>query len=143
MKQYQADLQSLALATKPARKRQLISLTPLIDVVFILLIFFMLASSFFDWREIRLDAPVHAATGDSDDEALLIEIQPNQMLIGGVPVSEDNLMNKVQKLISQQPDKRILVKPIAGVPLQAVVNVIDSIKSAGGKNLSLSRDATQ
>lgn len=141
MKPYQSDLQNLTLATKTIRKRQLISLTPLIDVVFILLIFFMLASSFFDWREIRLDAPVHAATGNSDEEALLIEIRPNQMLINGLFIFEDNLVNDLKKIIAKQPNKRILIKPTAGVPLQTVVSVIDSIKSAGGTNLSLSRDA--
>ncbi|MEM6945656.1 MAG: biopolymer transporter ExbD, partial [Pseudomonadota bacterium] len=40
------------LANRP-RKRLRISITPLIDVVFILLVFFMLASSFLDWRSIR------------------------------------------------------------------------------------------
>ena len=52
----------MKFATAPSRRR-LISLTPLIDVVFILLIFFMLASSFLDWRAIGLDAPADATAG--------------------------------------------------------------------------------
>ena len=42
---------------RASRRRALIGLTPLIDVVFILLVFFMLASSFLDWRAIDLTAP--------------------------------------------------------------------------------------
>ncbi|OOC09384.1 ExbD/TolR family protein, partial [Thioalkalivibrio halophilus] len=44
------------LDTGRPRRRNLISLTPLIDVVFILLVFFMLASSFLDWRAVELEA---------------------------------------------------------------------------------------
>ena len=50
---------------KPRRRRSPISLTPLIDVVFILLVFFMLASSFLDWRSITLAAPSAEAYGIS------------------------------------------------------------------------------
>ncbi len=47
-------------AVTDGRRRALISLTPLIDVVFILLVFFMLPSSFLDWRAIDLDPPGQA-----------------------------------------------------------------------------------
>jgi biopolymer transport protein ExbD len=140
MNQFPSQQQTLALATKP-RRRQLISLTPLIDVVFILLIFFMLASSFLDWREIRLDSPVHAAVGNSDNEALLIEIRDDKVFIDGVFVTKDNLDADLKMIISKQPDKHILIKPAPGVPLQAAVNIIDSIRNAGATSLSLSRDA--
>ena len=63
------------LSNRSARKRPLVSLTPLIDVVFILLVFFMLATSFLDWRAIDLDAPVQAAAGNAADNALLVEIR--------------------------------------------------------------------
>ena len=50
----------MTLAAAAQKKRPLISLTPLIDVVFILLVFFMLASSFLDWRSIDLSTPAAA-----------------------------------------------------------------------------------
>ena len=57
-----ARLRLVNRAGRPqGRRRPLISLTPLIDVVFILLVFFMLASSFLDWRSIDLNAPAQAA----------------------------------------------------------------------------------
>jgi hypothetical protein len=48
------------LAAEPRRRRALISMTPLIDVVFILLIFFMLASSFLNWRSSGWILPARA-----------------------------------------------------------------------------------
>src|SRR5690606_18422295 len=63
-----------ALAIRAARRRSTISLTPLIDVVFILLVFFMLASSFLDWRAIDLRAPGPAA-GASLEGVLYVEVR--------------------------------------------------------------------
>src|SRR3546814_1065083 len=57
------------------RRRASISLTPLIDVVFILLIFFMLASSFLDERAIEIDSPAAALGGTSLEGALFVELR--------------------------------------------------------------------
>ena len=64
--------QRLSLAPQNNRRRNLISLTPLIDVVFILLVFFMLASSFLDWRSITLDPPKQTGGSPSLEQAVLI-----------------------------------------------------------------------
>ena len=45
------------LTAHPSKRKAVISLTPLIDVVFILLVFFMLSSSFLDWRHQPLGHP--------------------------------------------------------------------------------------
>ena len=105
------------LAVEPGRRRPLISLTPLIDVVFILLIFFMLASSFLDWRAIDLTAPGHAGASPSMDGALLVEVRPEGLRLGGQRVSLASLTGKVRARLAQQPNQKVLVKPSAGVPL--------------------------
>ena len=77
------------LGQPQGRRRPLISLTPLIDVVFILLVFFMLASSFLDWRSIDLNAPAQAAAGPAIEGALLVEIHPDRLLLSGEPRRTD------------------------------------------------------
>ena len=62
------------------RKKQLVSLTPLIDVVFILLLFFMLTSSFVAWR--TLDTPLAAPSQEvlpeqDKQDPLLFELKAN------------------------------------------------------------------
>ena len=127
--------------SKPARKRPLISLTPLIDVVFILLIFFMLASSFLDWRAIDLDAPVQASgAAASGDGALLIEIEPDGLRLGAEPVTLDALAGRVGERLSVKPDRRVLIKPSEGVPLQRTVDVLDRMEAIGVADMSLIRD---
>lgn len=132
---------SSPLLSKPARKRPLISLTPLIDVVFILLIFFMLASSFLDWRAIDLDAPVQAAGGATSSEgALLIEIKPDGIRLAAEQVTLNTLAGRVSERLAVKPDQRVLIKPSEGVPLQRTVTVLDRLKAIGVADISLTRD---
>ncbi|WP_119459440.1 ExbD/TolR family protein [Rhodospirillaceae bacterium SYSU D60014] len=131
-----------SLRNDPARGgKRLISLTPLIDVVFILLIFFMLASSFLDWRAIMLDAPAAQAAGTSMDGAVLIRVMADGSLdLGGSPVTLDALDERLRPHLDRKPDQRVLIQPAAGVPLQRVVTVLDAATAAGVSNLSLTRN---
>ena len=122
------------------RRRPLISLTPLIDVVFILLVFFMLASSFLDWRSIDLNAPAQAAAGPAMEGALLVEIRSDGLLLSGEPVSLDVLTARIAERVAAKPGQRVVVKSAAGVPLQDAVNVLDRLTEAGVAQLSLTRD---
>lgn len=127
------------LANSGRRRRPLISMTPLIDVVFILLIFFMLASSFLDWRAIELNAPKEAAAGSSMEGALLIEVREDGLRLSGVAVSPDELAERVGQRLAAKPEQRVLVMPDGGVPLQAAVEVLDRLSGAGVTELSLIR----
>ena len=129
-----------SLAPRNRGRRPLISLTPLIDVVFILLVFFMLASSFLDWRAIALDAPATAAAGASMEGALLVEVRPDGLRLGGENVSLDALVQRAAALLEKKPERRVLIRPDAGVDVQRVVAVLDRLAAAGVGNLSLVRD---
>lgn len=122
------------------RSRPLISLTPLIDVVFILLVFFMLASSFLDWRAISLDAPATAAAGASMEGALLIEVRADGLRLGGETLSLDALAGRAARQLEKKPDRRVLIRPDTGVDVQRVVAVLDRLAAAGVGNMSLIRD---
>lgn len=123
-----------------AGRRPLISLTPLIDVVFILLVFFMLASSFLDWRAIDLNAPAEAKAHGSMTGAMLVEVRPDGLRLAGETISLDALADRVGARLAQKPDQRVLVKPAGGVVLQDAVQVLDRLAAAGATGLSLIRD---
>ena len=126
-------------ALKRGRRRALISLTPLIDVVFILLIFFMLASSYLDWRAIDLNSPAKAATGASAEGALLVEIQSDGLRLAAEELSLDALALRVAARLREKPNQRVLIKPADGVSVQSTVDVLDRLKAAGAANMSLMR----
>lgn len=125
-----------SLRARPRRRRPLISLTPLIDVVFILLVFFMLASSFLDWRAIDLNAPERMGAGSSMEGALLVEVRPDGPRLSGRTVPLASLAARVQERLEALPGKRVLIKPAAGVALQDAVDVLDHLERAGVSPLS-------
>jgi biopolymer transport protein ExbD len=129
----------LSLAPPSNRRRNLISLTPLIDVVFILLVFFMLASSFLNWRAITLDAPKPTGTAASLEQALLIEVRMDGLRLGGETLSLDRIAGRAAAVLAKKRDRAVLVRPDDAVPVQDVVQVIDALAAAGVGNLSLIR----
>ncbi|MGD1878906.1 MAG: ExbD/TolR family protein, partial [Kiloniellaceae bacterium] len=100
------------------RPRARISLTPLIDIVCILLVFFMLASSFLDERAIKVDAPAAAVGGVSMEGALLIELRAEGPRLAGQRMTVDQLAARLAGHAARNPDQRVLIKPAPGVSLQ-------------------------
>ena len=129
--------QPLFPASNGKRRRALISLTPLIDVVFILLIFFMLASNFIEWRSIQLNVPAPATGGPAWERALLVEIRPDGLRLSGESMPLDVLVARVGERLAAKADQRVLVRPSPGVPLQAAVEVLDRLAAVGVVELSL------
>ncbi|WP_290648298.1 biopolymer transporter ExbD [Aquisalimonas sp.] len=136
-----ATLQSHTLwATKPTRRRRrrsIIKLAPLIDVVFILLVFFMLATSYLDWRVIPLHTPAQGAVAAPLEGALLVEVRPDGFRLSGEMVAPDELIARIAQAVKGAPERRVLVRPADDVPLQQSVAALDLLEAAGARNVSL------
>lgn len=117
------------------RRRAVISLTPLIDVVFILLVFFMLASSFMEWRTLDLGVD-KAGGGQGMKGAMLLELRPEGVRLSGEVVDTETLVERLSGRFAEDPEQAILIKPHADVPLQSAVALIDKIAAAGGRAVS-------
>lgn len=117
-----------------------ISLTPLIDVVFILLVFFMLASSYIDWRVISLGTGGSGASSSSLSAVQLV-LQGDGRLRYGDSVLDT--ADVAARLRSDHADALppVVLQPAPGVDLQSAVAVLDRLASDGVTQLSLSRGA--
>lgn len=135
----QAGFARSPLRNRSAARRGAISLTALIDVVFILLVFFMLASSFHDWRHIALQTPAGVASGSSMTGALLVEVRPDSVRLAGRTLPLEALAEAVAGQLVAAPDRRVLIAPGEGVSLQRAVAVLDRLAAAGASGLSLVR----
>lgn len=122
----------------PVRRRSLISLTPLIDVVFILLVFFMLASSFLDWRAIDLDMPPPHEYGLEADHSLEVLIAADGTLtLEGEALARDALVREVAAAVRSEPERAVIVRPAGEVRLQTMVDLVERLARAGVTNVSL------
>jgi biopolymer transport protein ExbD len=119
---------------------RLISLTPLIDVVFILLVFFMLASSFLDWRSVDLTVSSGLGAASSSQRAILISLRPDgSIAVGSQQVTKQTLRSVMMAKLLGQRDRTVVIRSDPGVPLQRAIDTLDLLRSIGAANVSLSR----
>ncbi|MEM7746995.1 MAG: biopolymer transporter ExbD [Pseudomonadota bacterium] len=94
----------------PEPRRRALSLTPLIDVVFLLLVFFMLASTFIRFSTVKLET-AGAGTGSADRSKLaLIHVGKDALIhINGQPVSAGQLPDDLAALIAEGKTEAVVV----------------------------------
>lgn len=121
--------------------KRIVGLTPLIDVVFILLVFFMLVSNFNQFNAIAVNAPAPSAGQDSKMEgALLIRLNEyGEIDIAGRPVAWDEVAALVKKALAERPEQQVLIKPHAELAIQEVVNLLDELALIGVSHFSFLR----
>jgi biopolymer transport protein ExbD len=125
---------------QPRPTGRLISLTPLIDVVFILLVFFMLASSYLDWRALDLKVSSGVGAATAAQRAILISLRADgSVAVGSRPVAKRALRSVITAKLAGKRDQRIVIRSDPGVPLQRAVNTLDLVRTIGATNVSLAR----
>lgn len=98
----------------------------MIDVVFLLLVFFMLASRF--GTDTVLSLPLAPDGGEYNGPPRLIDISPTQLAVNGVPVGD--LVTALQPLMNESTDTLIL-RGRDGASLQRIVAVTEELRAAG------------
>lgn len=126
------------MALRQARQRVVLSLTPLIDVVFILLVFFMLASEFSDWRKISLtsQATLQTTRVPSDQQPVILLLRNDGAieLDGGVVATVDTVLSD---LSGRSVAGGVLVKAADEVAFQVVVDLVEALARVGLNNVRL------
>jgi len=126
------------LADQRSRRKTIISLTPLIDVVFILLVFFMLASSFMDWRTLSLDTAAAGAPAPAEEAPFTVQIETDALRLNGDAITLAALIEAARaRRPAAQP---VSLQPMAETRVQAVVRVLDALNAAGVGPLKLVDD---
>ena len=116
-----------------------ISLTPIIDVVFILLIFFMLATNFqsFNKTEIEISNET-ASVSQSDKKIFLIEFnKDSEFKLNGTAASLDSIKSDIISSKNDGDDFIVITKPLKGVDVQLILSVFANLKSSNIENVTL------
>lgn len=114
-----------------------IDLTPVIDVVFILLIFFIVTSVFKkDELALMLDLPeADAKAVEIDEDQVFIELNKTKLAIKGIEVSFESLEDNLKEIKNKK--KPIIVKIDKKVEYERVVKVLDLLQKYNLNNLAL------
>lgn len=112
-------------------------LAPLVDVVFLLLVFFMLVARLETPQTISIEPPSMAGGGVLEG-SVLVRLGPQGRLdLNGLVMDVDRLATEVGPYLRREPQPPILVQPADGVRLQALVQVLDALKRGGAEDLTL------
>jgi biopolymer transport protein ExbD len=113
-----------------------LDIAPLIDVVFLLLIFFMLTSSFIFQPGIRVNLP-KAVTSEILHKELLIVVvtEENEVFINERPVERDELVSRIT--LAARDNKSLLIKADKGADLGKVIEVWDICRQFDIKRISI------
>jgi biopolymer transport protein ExbD len=117
--------------------RTLIGLTPLIDVVFILLVFFMLASNFRNWRAIGLDAPARGGGQGDGITVVLLLAADGRAVLDGEAVAGEALGRRLAALAARAEPPPVVVRAEPGVALQRAVDALAAARGAGLARVTL------
>ena len=118
------------------------NITPLIDVVFLLLIFFMVTTTF--TKETHLEVNLPEATGEKqalakDEIEVLIDAQGNYSVNGKLLINNqsDTLQHALEKVAGDSRDMPFVITGDANSSYQAIVTVMDLAGKMGFVNLSM------
>lgn len=118
----------------PARKPASIGLTPLIDVVFILLVFFMLATRFIDLARQPLSVAVTGEPRPANEQVLFIRVLDESLIeLNGERLTLEQV---AENLVSQAPQP-VYVDSDGEASLQAVLRVTDLLQASGQTEVHL------
>jgi biopolymer transport protein ExbD len=123
---------------KKARYQIQSPLVSLIDIVFMLLIYFLLTTSFIVDEGIKIKLPhAKAAAPQTQQEITVYVDRDGRVFLSNKQVPNDLLFKRLKEMIGGQKDRLVVVKADRSVLLNNVVHVMDIAKAAGAERLCL------
>ncbi len=115
-----------------------LDIAPLIDIVFLLLVFFMLTSTFIVQEAVELELPESKSSSKIDTTPIIISLDKAGQLAINDEIIELHLLRSLLKTrLKQSENPAITLKSDAKVEVQQLLNVMDEIRAAGGSNIAL------
>lgn len=109
-----------------------IDLTPMLDVVFIMLIFFIVVASFIKEAGIEVNRPDDSKSDPSDASSILVKISgDNQIWMENRRVDIRSVRANIQRLLAEDPEQPLTIKADRGAKAGTLVGVADAAREAG------------
>ena len=117
-----------------------INVTPLIDVVLVLLIIFMVVTPMLQrGKEVTLpkSRSISEKEGKESDPIILSVTQDKKVYVEKLEYDEKGLQQKLENELRAQPDRRFLLKGDASLAFETIRKVMDTARKAGAKGIGL------
>jgi biopolymer transport protein TolR len=116
-----------------------INVTPLVDVMLVLLIIMMLIAPMLQ-QGVSVKLPQASNTADkpeTQDQTVVAVTSDKRLYLNGVPIQEGELQSKIQTLMETKKEKIVLIKGDEEAPYSAIMNTMDRLREANIENIGL------
>ena len=116
-----------------------INVTPLVDVMLVLLIIMMLIAPMLQ-QGVSVKLPQASNTADkpeTQDQTVVAVTSDKRLYLNGVPIQEGELQSKIQTLMETKKEKIVLIKGDEEAPYSAIMNAMDRLREANIENIGL------
>jgi biopolymer transport protein ExbD len=118
-----------------------INLTPMLDVVFIMLIFFIVTATFIKESGIDVNRPLAPTAAEQRGASILIAISPNnEVWIDRRKVKPEAVKPAVERLLAENPEGEVVIQADAESQAETLLEVMASVRDAGANNIALSAE---
>jgi biopolymer transport protein ExbD len=117
-----------------ANDEEAIDLTPMLDVVFILLIFFVVTASFVKEAGVDVDRPAAASTAPKDRASTLIAItETGEVWMQKRRIDVRAVRANVERLMAENPQGSVVIQADSAATTGTLIQVLDQVKLAGAQ----------
>jgi biopolymer transport protein TolR len=132
---------ALAKRDEGSKVNSNINVTPMVDVMLVLLIIFMVITPMLQ-KGVSVDmakvnSPTPMPDADKEDALLISVMRDGKVYFGSDRVEPDQLTQKVKDRLANKPDKTVFIKSDARARYGNVVEVVDNVRSAGVDDVGL------
>jgi len=135
---------SLSIRDEGAKVNSNINVTPMVDVMLVLLIIFMVITPMLQ-KGVTVDLakvnnPQQMPDADKEDALIVAVMRNGDVFFGNDRIQPDQLTNKIKDRIANKVNKTVFLRADARAKYKAVVDVVDNVRSAGVDDLGLLTD---
>ena len=118
-----------------------IDISPLIDMVFILLIFFMVSTTFVKDMAVNVNRPGAASATQANDKSIRVYVdQLDNVFINGEQVNTWIIQSRIREALKESGETSILVVTDKTVSAEKLIEVVDQCRLGGAKDIGVATD---
>ncbi len=122
----------------PEEEDAAIDISPLIDCIFILLIFFIVTTTFVEETGVEVDKPQAASAADLEKQSIMIAVTADGNIVyGGKGIGVSGVQPLVRRFVEKEADTPVIVQADEKAPSGLMVKVIDEAKLGGALKVSI------
>jgi len=118
-----------------------VDMSPLIDMVFILLIFFMVSSTFTKDMKLELDRPGASSASKASSKVIRVYIDRfADVYVDGQPVKVWAVQSKLRDMLRTSTEASVLVISDDTIPVEKLIDLVDQCRLSGAKDVAIATE---